>query len=50
MKRINYASYIRDIMADNALASGLGVRVAVVWGAAQRERINASLNTERNWT
>lgn len=49
MKRINVASSIRDIVADDVLAVGLGVPVAMVWGATQRERINRSLN-ERNWT
>ena len=49
VKRINYASFSRDVVADDVLAVGLGVPVAMVWGTTQRERINRSLN-ERNWT
>ena len=49
VKRVNMASELRDIVADDALAVGLGVPFAWVEGRTQRERINRSLN-ERNWT
>ena len=48
MTRINIASALRDIVADDALAVSLGVPFALVEGFTQRHRINRSLN-ERNW-
>jgi hypothetical protein len=49
MKCINYACELRDIVADDVLAVGLGIPFVYVVGATRRTRINASLN-ERNWT
>ena len=49
MTRINIASALRDIVADDALAVSLGVPFARVEGGTQRQRINRSLS-ERNWT
>ena len=49
MKRINVTSALRDIVADDVLAVGLGVPFAWVEGGTQRQRINRSLS-ERNWT
>ena len=49
VKRINVTSALRDIVADDVLAVGLGVPFAWVEGGTQRQRINRSLS-ERNWT
>jgi hypothetical protein len=46
--RINIASALRDMVADDALAVSLGVPFAWVEGGTQRQRINRSLS-ERNW-
>lgn len=49
MRVVNYACELRDIVADDVLAVGLGVPFVYVVGTTRRQRINASLN-ERNWT
>lgn len=49
MKVNNYACELRDVVADDVLAVGLGVSFVYVVGTTRRKRINASINAERNW-
>ena len=50
MKPINLASAVRDLLRDIEIAAGRDVRFGTVDGTARLARINASLNTERNWS